>query len=204
MIGTLKDGGLSVYDLNGQILQTILPGEPGDVRYNNVDLVYGFNVAGAKLDLAIASDRENDTLAIYQVNPTTRQLTDITSSQIPASIFGINDGEQTAYGLATYTSPFTGKSYVFVSQRENNQVAQLELVDNGAGGVSAKVVRTLTVPIRTDGELEDAQVEGMVADRELGFLYVGQENGGIFKFSAEPTGSTTGTLIEAAKGVANK
>ncbi|MBD2096714.1 phytase [Trichocoleus sp. FACHB-591] len=199
VIGTLKDGGLSVYDLNGQILQTILPGEPGDVRYNNVDLVYGFKVGGQKVDLAIASDRENDTLAIYQVNPTTRQLTDITSNKIPASIFGIDDGEQTAYGLATYTSPFSGKSYVFVSQRENSQVAQLELIDDGAGGVSAKVVRTLTVPIPAGGELEDAQVEGMVADRELGYLYVGQENGGIFKFSAEPTSGTTGTLIEAVK-----
>lgn len=199
VIGTLKDGGLSVYDLNGKILQTILPGEPGDVRYNNVDLVYGFKLGGQKVDLAIASDRENDTLAIYQVNSTTRQLTDITSSQIPDSIFGIDDGEQTAYGLATYTSPLTGKSYIFVSQRENNQVAQLELIDDGAGGVSAKVVRTLTVPTPTGGELEDAQVEGMVADRELGYLYVGQENGGIFKFSAEPTGNTTGTLIEAVK-----
>jgi 3-phytase len=199
VISTLKDGGLSVYDLNGEIVQTILPGEPGDVRYNNVDLVYGFELDGKVVDLAIASDRENDTLAIYQIDPATQQLIDVTSDNIPASIFGIDDGEQTAYGLATYTSPLTDQSYVFVSQRENRNVAQLELVDDGAGGVSAEVVRTLSVPIPADGELADAQVEGMVADRELGSLYVGQENGGIFKFTAEPTGETQGTLIEAVK-----
>jgi 3-phytase len=199
VIATLKDGGLAVYDLNGQVLQSILPGAPGDVRYNNVDLVYGFKLGDRRVDLAIASDRENDTLAIYQVDPNSRQLIDITSSNITASIFGIDDGTQTAYGLASYTSPVTGKSYVFVSQREADKVAQLELVDDGNGTVNIELVRTLTVPIPAGGELEDAQVEGMVADRELGYLYVGQENGGIFKFSAEPDGATTETLIEAVK-----
>jgi myo-inositol-hexaphosphate 3-phosphohydrolase len=50
VIGTLKDGGLSVYDLNGKVTQTISPGEPGDVRYNNVDLVYSFNL-GIKVSI---------------------------------------------------------------------------------------------------------------------------------------------------------
>lgn len=198
VIGTLKDGGLSVYDLNGQITQTISPDEPGDVRFNNVDLVYGFNLGNQSVDLAVASDRENDTLAIFKIDPTTRQLSNVTDDNITASIFGVDDGEQTAYGLATYTSPVSGKSYVFVSQREGNQVAQLELVDDGTGQVNANLVRSLTVPIPAGG-VEDAQVEGMVADRELGYLYVGQEKGGIFKFSAEPGGGDTGDLIEAVK-----
>lgn len=199
VIGTLKDGGLSVYDLNGQVTQTISPGEPGDVRFNNVDLVYGFNLGEQNVDLAVASDRENDTLAIFKIDPITRQLTDVTDDNITASIFGVDDGEQTAYGLATYTSPVSDKSYAFVSQREGNKVAQLELVDDGSGQVSANLVRSLSVPIPTGGELEDAQVEGMVADRELGYLYVGQEKGGIFKFSAEPSGGDAGNLIEAVK-----
>lgn len=197
VIGTLKDGGLSVYDLNGKVTQTISPGEPGEVRYNNVDLVYNFNLGGQNVDLAIASDRENDTLAIFKIDPTTRQLTNVTDNNITTSIFGVDDGEQTAYGLTSYTSPVSGKSYVFVSQREGNQVAQLELVDDG-GEVSTKLVRSLTVPIPAGG-VEDAQVEGMVADRELGYLYVGQEKGGIFKFSAEPSGGNTGNLIETVK-----
>jgi len=198
VIGTLKDGGLSVYDLNGKVTQTISPGEPGEVRYNNVDLVYGFKLGNQSVDLAIASDRENDTLAIFKIDPTTRQLTNVTDNNITGSIFGVDDGEQTAYGLTTYTSPVSGKSYVFVSQREGNQVAQLELVNDG-GKISTKLVRSLTVPIPGGGNLEDAQVEGMVADRELGYLYVGQEKGGIFKFSAEPSGGNTGNLIEAVK-----
>ncbi|OKH27390.1 phytase [Chroogloeocystis siderophila] len=197
VIGSLKDGGLAVYDLEGKQLQTILPGEPGDVRYNNVDLLYGFKLGDRYVDLAIASDRNNDTLAIFQIDPTTRQLKDITAGNIPASIFGIDDGEKTAYGLATYTG-VSGKSYVFVSQRESNQVAQLELIDNGFGKVTAKTVRNLTLPIPDSGEA-DAQIEGMVADRELGYLYVGQEKVGIWKFAAEVTGGDKAVLVDAVK-----
>lgn len=196
VITTLKDGGLAVYDLSGRVVQTFLPGKAGDVRYNNVDLVYGFQLGNRKVDLAIASDRANDTLEIFEINPTTRQLRRITAGNIPASIFGIDDGERTAYGLTAYTSPVTGKSYVFVGQREGNQIAQLELVPVGKEQVTARIVRTLTVPIPPGGELEDAQTEGMVVDRERGILYVGQENFGIFKFSAEPWGSSTPVIVD--------
>lgn len=194
VISSLKNGGLQVYNLDGEVLQTIAPESPEDLRYNNVDLVYGFNLGGEQVDLAIASDRANDTLAIFQINPDTQQLTNVTADDIPASIFGVDDKEQTAYGLATYTSFSTGKSYAFVSQADSNQVAQLELVAE-ADQVNATLVRTLTLPIPEGGELEDAQVEGMVADRE-GYLYVGQEATGIWKFSAEPDGDTTGSLID--------
>ncbi len=186
VITTVKNGGLRVYDLEGNELQRIAP---DGIRYNNVDLVYDFSLGETTVDLAVASDRANDTLAIFQIDPNTRQLTDITAgslSDAATSIFGVDDGEQTAYGLATYTSLVSDESYVFVSQADGNQVAQLELVDNGSGAVDATVVRTLTVPVPPEADLEDAQVEGMVVDRELGFLYVGQEDFGIWKFSAEP------------------
>lgn len=199
VITALKDGGLAVYDLDGQEVQRIAP---DDIRFNNVDLVYGFMLGGKKVDLAVASDRRNDTLAIWSIDPATQRLTNITASSLSdpsASIFGVDDGAQSAYGLATYTSPVNGKSYAFVSERDADRIAQLEIIDNGQGQVDAKIVRTLTVPIPAGGELEDAQVEGMVADRELGYLYAAQENVGIWKFQAEPNADVTGRLIEPVK-----
>jgi 3-phytase len=193
VIGFFKEGGLSVYDLNGNRLQTI---QPNGVSYNNVDLIYGFNLGGRSVDLAIASDRANDTVALFRVDPNSRRLIGI-SGDLPASIFGVDDGEQTAYGLASYTSPITGKSYVFVSQASGNQIAQIELVAQGKERINAKVVRTFEVPIPDGLELEDAQVEGMVVDRERGILYVGQEQFGIYKFSAEPNGSTEPVLVDS-------
>jgi 5'/3'-nucleotidase SurE len=202
VIAALKDGGLVTFNLDGSIQQNLTARPYGDIRYNNVDLTYGFELDGEAVDLAIATDRRNDTLAIWKIDPETRQLVSITApnlSDLSASIFGIDDGEQTAYGIATYTSPIDGKSYVFVSQREGDQIAQLELIDNGEGQIDAKLVRTLTVPISEGGELEDAQVEGMVVDRELGYLYVGQEKVGIWKFQAEVNASVEGRLIEPVK-----
>ncbi|MEM8504731.1 MAG: phytase [Cyanobacteria bacterium P01_D01_bin.1] len=195
VIGTLKDGGLAVFDLQGEILQTVLPQPFGEIRYNNVDLVYGFELNGERVDLAVVSDRANDTLAIFNIDPDTRQLEDITSTSILETIFGVDDGEATAYGLATYTSPVSGTSYAFVTQADGNQVAQLELTEDN-GTVGATVVRTLQLPVPT-GDLEDSQSEGLVVDQELGLLYVALENEvGILKFSAEPTGGDSFQVIQ--------
>lgn len=196
VIATVKDGGLVVFDLNGQIVQAIVPDEFGGERYNNVDLVYGFDLAGASVDLAVVSDRENDTLKIFRIDPGTGELSDVTAPDILATIFGVDDGEQTAYGLATYTSPVSGKAYAFVCQADGNLVAQLELADNGSGRVTATVVRTLELPVPT-GDPGDSQAEGMVVDRERGLLYVAmEEEVGILKFFAEPNAGDAYRVIQ--------
>ncbi|NJK81105.1 MAG: phytase, partial [Chloroflexaceae bacterium] len=105
--------------------------------------------------------------------------------------------ELTAYGIATYTSPTTGKAYAFVTQRDGDKVAQLELFEDGTNKVNAEVVRVLQLPVPT-GDPEESQSEGSVVDRELGFYYVALEDvSGVLKFDAEPTGGITGTLIQS-------
>lgn len=194
VIGTLKDGGLATFDLEGELLQTLLPAPFGDIRYNNVDLVYGFDLGGESVDLAVVSDRANDTLALFQIDPDTQQLTDVTSGNLLETIFGVDDGEATAYGLATYRSPVDGTTYAFVTQADGNQVAQLTLSDDG-GLVNAEVVRTIELPVPT-GDPADSQSEGIVVDQELGLLYVALENEvGILRFSAEPDGGSDFTLV---------
>ncbi|MDB9528963.1 phytase [Oscillatoria sp. CS-180] len=210
VIITLKDGGLAVLNLAGEIQQTILPAPFGDIRYNNVDVLYdvevpAFNPNGAiTTDLAVVSDRENDTLAVFSINAETGELTDFTAPNLSDpdfSIFGVDDGEATAYGLATYTSPVSGKLYAFVTQADGNQVAQLELIPEAGPAdesyIDAKVVRLIDLPVPT-GDAEDSQSEGLVVDQELGFLYVALENEvGILKFEAEPNGGSDGELVQA-------
>jgi len=62
VITTGKNGGLRVNDLAGQELQRIAP---PDIRYNNVDVLYNVSLDGKLVDIAVASDRANDTLAIF-------------------------------------------------------------------------------------------------------------------------------------------
>ncbi len=184
VLATLKDGGLVVFDLAGNLLDTVFPAEygvdHGEIRYNNVDLVYGFPLGDTTVDLAVdlavASDRQNDTIAVFAIDPATRTVSDITAPDMITTIFGVDDGEQTAYGLATYTEPATGNVYVYITQADGAQVAQLQLRAAGNGQVTAAVVRMITVPAVSD-DPEDSQTEGLVVDRELGFLYVALEDG---------------------------
>ncbi|MTJ51999.1 phytase [Anabaena sp. UHCC 0253] len=208
---SVKNGGLRIYDLAGNLLQTINPSNP-DIRYNNVDLQYGFTLGGQKIDIAIASDRNNDKLAIFKINPNSTNgnfLENITDSNAATIFQGLpfatpySESTRSAYGLAIYRSPVTNDYYVFTSRRQTGDVAQLKLVDKGNGTIGYELVRNFTIPAPTTPDAS-AQTEGMVVDQETGFLYIGQEDVGIWKFKAEPNGGTTGTLIEKVKAEGGK
>src|SRR6266498_5771669 len=85
---------------------------------------------------------------------------------------------------ATYRSARTGRFYFFVTD-EDGQVEQYELADAGGGKINGTKVRTFTV---------SSLAEGCVADEELGFLYLGEEDLGIWKFGAEPDAGGNGEL----------
>ena len=210
VIGTTKNAGLQVYNLDGELIQVINPeAKPGDISYNSVDILYGFSLGGQTVDIAVVSDRRNDLLAIFKIDansPTGDYLVDITSSAADR-VFSTNPvfapeafEESHTYGLALYKSPVSGKSYVFTSRRNTGDIAQLELVDDGNGGINYKLVRHFTVPIPENKEFSP-QVEGMVVDQETGFLYLGQEDVGIWKYRAEPDSSSTGVLIDRVKNL---
>jgi myo-inositol-hexaphosphate 3-phosphohydrolase/phosphodiesterase/alkaline phosphatase D-like protein len=211
VLTSVKNGGLRIYDLAGNLLQTINPSNP-DIRYNNVDLQYGFTVGGQKVDIAVASDRNNDKLAIFKINPNSANgnfLENITDSSA-ATIFQnlpfaapYSASTRSAYGLALYRSPVTNNYYVFTSRRQTGDIAQFKLVDKGNGKIGYELVRNFTIPSSTTPGASP-QTEGMVADQETGFLYIGQEDVGIWKFDAEPNGRTTGTLIEKVKAEGGK
>lgn len=163
IIGTDKDYGLAVYDLSGRELQFLPHG-----RLNNVDLRYGFPLGEQSVALVTASNRTDDSIAIYSVDPRTRTLENATAHKVITT--------PDVYGACMYRSSIDGKYYSFVSS-ESGLVQQWELYDNGKGKVDAKMARSFDV---------GAKAEGCVADDELGYLYVGVEHKGIRKYKAEP------------------
>ncbi|MEH1861365.1 MAG: phytase [Nostoc sp.] len=201
VLTSVKNAGLRVYDLSGNLLQTV---NPGGIRYNNIDLQYGFKLGNQSVDIAVASDRNNDKLAIFKINPNTpgQYLEDITDNSIGTLFQGLpfaepySSSSRSAYGLTLYRSPITNDYYVFTSRRETGDVAQFKLIDKGNGKIGVERVREFTIPTI---EGRDPQTEGMVVDQETGFLYIGQENVGIWKFQAEPNGGTTGKLIDKVR-----
>lgn len=172
IIGTQKQSGLYVYDLQGNVLQ-FLP----DGRMNNVDVRDGFRLGSQTVSLVTASNRTNDGISIYRVDPATRRL------------ISVADGVQGTgfvdpYGLCMYRSR-TGDMYVFVNGDSGN-MRQYRLTDAGNGRVRAQQVREIPF---------GSQTEGCVADDETGVLYVGEEDVGLWRISAEPDGGTTPTSI---------
>ncbi|GAB3221527.1 phytase [Glycomyces halotolerans] len=205
VIGTAKEAGMYVYDLDGverQFLPPKAPPSEGDEggRYNNVDLVYGFDLDGRTVDLAVASDRGLDRIGVWTVDPQTGVLTEVTDVGMEP-IFNadqdrINE-ERTAYGLTTWTDR-TG-SYVLVSQASETRVALLRLTATGTGAVGYEPVRTIELPAEfglPDGTSwtpctdpgEGPQVEGMVVDAARNVAYLGQEEIGIWRVPADLTG----------------
>lgn len=190
LLTSKKLGGATIFDLALNVVQTIQPESPGALRLNNVDVLYGFPLNGSAVDLAIFSDRIRDTLYIYRIDPeaASNPLT-LISADLNTHIFsGSVNGADTAYGMCLYQSRLDAKHYAFVSRSSLGQIAQVELYDAGGGHVGWRHARRIVLP--------DAwQAEGLVADKELGWVYFAQEKVGIWKFSAEPSRANDGGIL---------
>ena len=168
-------GGVGVFDMQGKLLQFRQDGKLG-----NVDLRSGFPFAGKSIVLVGANNRTTDTLIFWQLDPATRQL----SAPISAAIRTVSPN----YGFCLYHSATSGKFYAFVTQETGASIMeQYELADD-AGKVTGTKVRSFQLGSIT---------EGCVADDELGQLYVAQEDVGLWKYDAEPSGGSTRTQVAA-------
>lgn len=176
IIGTDKQGGLAVYDLAGKQIQYI-----GPDTTNNVDIRDGISLGGQTVSIVTAGNRTKNTIAIYKVNPTTRQLEDVAARAITTT---------SVYGSTMYHSKKTGKLYYFINNKSGG-VEQYELFEV-SGKLDAKKVRTFNL---------GSQVEGCVADDETGYFYIAEETVGIWRFSAEPDGGTTKIQVDKVGGV---
>jgi 3-phytase len=166
IIGTQKQSGLYVYDLQGRVVQ-FLP----DGRMNNVDLRYDFRLGGESVAIVTASNRTDDSIAIYRVDAAARRLVNVADGLQPTGMLD-------PYGLCMYSAR-DGRTYVFVTDSEG-PVRQWELVDAGNGRVRANRVRDIPFA---------SQTEGCVADDETGVLYVAEEDVGLWRVSAAPDAS---------------
>src|SRR5262245_1729837 len=173
VIGTDKDSGLLVYDLAGTELQ-YLP----DGSLNNVDLRYDFPLGLLKVALVTSGERNNNQLAVYAVEPTTRTLLNVAAGPIPLGF--------DVYGCCMYKSPVT-KEFYFFGTSDGGTIKQFRLFEAPGGGVTAQEVRSFDA---------GGTVEGCVADDENGFLFLSEENVGIHRYGAEPGAGIANLLVD--------
>ncbi len=158
VIGTDKQGGLLVYDLEGHQLQDLRAG-----RLNNVDVRTGFELGGSTVDLAVASNRDHNSLHFFAIDPATGVLRDI--GQVPTPLKDI-------YGLCLFKD--RGREvHAFVNDKDGTFL-QYRL-SGVSGKPSAELVRRFST---------NTQPEGCVADDRRQRLYIGEEDVALWSLDA--------------------
>lgn len=168
IIGTNKENGVVVYDLDGNKLYAYDFGE-----INNIDVRYQFQLGNEKIDIAAATNRSTNTIDIFSIDPDSGELTYVAGDPIKSNMDEV-------YGFSLYNSQKTGKFYALVVGKEG-LFEQYDLFDNGNGRIDGKMVRNFKL---------GSQAEGIVADDEYGTMYIGEETVAIWKYNAEPNSSS--------------
>ncbi|MDO3695038.1 phytase [Wenyingzhuangia sp. chi5] len=158
IIGTNKKQGLCTYNLQGELLNNDPVG-----KVNNVDIRDQFYYKGDTISVVTASNRTNNTITVHRVHA------DGTFENIAKDAIKSNLNE--VYGLCMYQN--SGNTYVFISGKDG-EVEKWQLIAQEDGVVGA-LISTISV---------GSQTEGMVADDELGFVYIGEEDVALWKYNA--------------------
>lgn len=174
ILATDKRAGLDVYNMQGERVQQLPVG-----RLNNVDVRYGLSWKGQLHDIAVASARDDNSLQLFAIDAAGR-LTD--AGKVKTSMSEI-------YGLCMYQNVQDNAIFVFVNDKSG--LIEQYRIDSVNGGWQGNLVRSLNVP---------TQPEGCVADDKAAELFVGEEDVGIWRFSADATAGNQGEKIILVDG----
>ncbi|WP_312913049.1 phytase [Stutzerimonas nitrititolerans] len=165
VLGTDKKGGLVVYDLEGHQVQDLRAG-----RLNNVDVRDGFRLGQRQVDLAVASNRDRNSLHLFAIDPANGRLEDIGEIATPlADIYGLclfKDRQGAIHAIAN------DKDGSFLQYR----------LDGRSGKPQGELVRRFKV---------DSQPEGCVADDRRERLFIGEEDVAVWTLGAAANAPTT-------------
>ena len=182
IIAANKNMALFTFNLDGTEVQDVR--EPsGNDKFNNVDVRYRFPLNGTLVDIVVATQRDNNSLEIYKVDVATRMLVDIGDKTTNAAVI-----DYEPYGIGLYHDPSADRFYAFVTDNGgDNDVKQYELIANPNDTIKLVHKRTFN---NING-----LAEGVVADDINRFVYVAEEDGGIYKYDADPTAAITRTTV---------
>lgn len=176
VLGTDKHkskGGVYVFNLKGKIdsnrsrLQL--------KRVNNVDIAYGFNFNKTKVDIAVATERDNQAIRVFAL-PTMEVI-----DNGGIKVFE-DDSLHLPMGIALYKRERDGNIFAIVGRKEgpfSGYLYQYLLYDS-SNVVKAKLVRKFGT---YSGKKE---IESIAVDNQLGYVYYSDEQVGIRKYHADP------------------
>ena len=157
VLGTNKKQGLLVYGLDGRQRQLLPVG-----RINNVDLRQGIRTGGRAWDLAVATQRDEQSLVLFGIDGR-GHVTEL--ARLPTDLADI-------YGLCVGRTP-DGQLDAFPNDKDGR--VQQYRIERHEGTWRARLLRQFKL---------DSQPEGCVVDERAQRLFVGEEKRGIWALDA--------------------
>lgn len=183
---TERTGGLYVFGLDGATRQIVTPLD----RPNNVDVEYGVLLGGVPVDIAVTTERKQHRLRVYRISEGEVPLREVS---VEGGIRVLEDAEGEAsepMGIALYKRPADGAVFAIIAPKTGgttDYLAQYRLDDDGTGRVTGTVVRRFGHFSRIGAEPGDVgEIEALVVDDALGYVYAADERFGIRKYHADP------------------
>ncbi|MDN2671667.1 phytase [Janthinobacterium sp. SUN026] len=168
ILGTNKKQGLLVYDLQGKQTQLLEVG-----RLNNVDVRQNIQLGSSKVDLAVATQRDDNSMMLFTIN----------ASGDVAEAGRFPTGLKSIYGMCLY-QPASGGVEAFINDKDGT-FQQYSIGLNG-NKFSATLMRSFKVA---------TQPEGCVADDANARLFLGEETRGIWTTSADAAKPDALTMV---------
>jgi 3-phytase len=179
-----KTGGLYVFGLDGAVRQSI----EGIDRPNNVDVEYGFRMPAGTTDIAVLTERKQHRLRIFSIDAKGR-LSDLAPEGLPV-LTGEQGDAAEPMGIALYKRPADGAIFAIVAPKTGgteNYLWQYRLDVDGTGRPRSTLVRRFGRFSRAGATpAEIGEIEAIVVDDAMGFVYYRDERYGIRKYHADP------------------
>ena len=176
ILGTNKKFGLLIYDLEGKLVQSMAVGD-----VNNVDVRQGLTWHAAAQDVAVASNRSDNTLHMFFIDEAGK-VSD--AGKVKTKMDDV-------YGICLYKHS-QEKLYAFINDKDGRM--DQYLIYSTKKGLKGKKVSSYKLA---------SQPEGCVADDAGRQLFVGEEDVGVWHFELNKKGilvKNSATLIQDVKG----
>lgn len=172
VLGTNKKMGLLVYDLKGELKQTLPVG-----HINNVDLRQGVVSYGKSVDIAVASNRSDNSISVFKISDTGEV------AFVDKHLTSLDE----VYGICLY-HPQADRLFVLINDKDG-RFQQYQLALNG-DKVDARLVAEFSL---------ESQPEACVSDDKQRTVYIGEEEVGVWQYTFSLDNGTilpdTGKLI---------
>jgi 3-phytase len=165
--------GIVTFLMNGSERQVI---NSTGVAYA-VDVIDAFPLGGRTVPLVVVANGTSRTLNAYTVDPA-----QLTLSPVGGTLLDVPSFDPRTVNL--YRSGVTGKVYAFTAS-PTGVVQQVELNAIEDGGISGTSVRSFEA---------GGAISGVVVDSDQRALFIAVPNTGIWRFPAEPTDTSAGTV----------